>query len=186
MSVFVCAVCVLVVEQEGWSLREVVAVCVICAMRPAVQPYVCFTRSHRCFGCIFQAIATYTPHPPSPPPHAPHPSSSTPHPDITAKNTSQYIFASLFGTAAGVSCCAFIGQSAPLALLCFSGLAYTSLYSAYRTVKSIPLPTLNSTRLQLLAARWGGGLLVGGVVGGGGKANIVVEWLWFDRCVLCN
>jgi hypothetical protein len=75
--------------------------------------------------------------------------------DITAKNTSQYIFASLFGTAAGVSCCAYIGQSAPLALLCFSGLAYTSMYSAYRTVKSIPLPTLNSSRLQLLAARWG-------------------------------
>jgi hypothetical protein len=81
--------------------------------------------------------------------------------DITAKNTSQYIFASLFGTAAGVSCCAYIGQTAPLALLCFSGLAYTSMYGAYRTVKAIPLPTLNSTRLQLLAARWveGGGLL---------------------------
>jgi hypothetical protein len=76
--------------------------------------------------------------------------------DITAKNTSQYIFASLFGTVAGVSCCAYIGQSAPLALLCFSGLAYTSMYSAYRTVKAIPLPTLNSTRLQLLAARWVG------------------------------
>jgi hypothetical protein len=73
--------------------------------------------------------------------------------DITAKNTSQYIFASLFGTTAGVSICAYIGQSAPLALLCFSGLAWTSIYSAYRTVKSIPLPTLNSTRLQLLAAR---------------------------------
>jgi hypothetical protein len=75
-------------------------------------------------------------------------------PDITAKNTSQYIFASLFGTTAGVSICAYIGQSAPLALLCFSGLAWTSIYSAYRTVKSIPLPTLNSTRLQLLAARY--------------------------------
>lgn len=73
--------------------------------------------------------------------------------DITAKNTSQYIFASLFGTAAGVSACAYIGQSAPLALLCFSALAWTSMYSAYRTVKAIPLPTLNSTRLQLLAAR---------------------------------
>lgn len=73
--------------------------------------------------------------------------------DITAKNTSQYIFASLFGTAAGLSCCAYIGQSAPLALVCFSALAYTSMYSAYRTVKSIPLPTLNSTRLQLLASR---------------------------------
>eukprot|EP00775_Hariotina_reticulata_P009254 gene9254-9420_t len=74
--------------------------------------------------------------------------------DITAKNTSQYIFASLFGTTAGVSCCAYIGQSAPLAMICFSGLAWTSLYSAYRTVKAIPLPTLNSTRLQLLAAKY--------------------------------
>ncbi|KAF6259213.1 vitamin B6 photo-protection and homoeostasis-domain-containing protein [Scenedesmus sp. NREL 46B-D3] len=74
--------------------------------------------------------------------------------DITAKNTSQYIFASLFGTTAGVSVCAYIGQSAPLALLCFSALAWTSIYSAYRTVKAIPLPTLNSTRLQLLAARY--------------------------------
>ncbi|WIA40997.1 hypothetical protein OEZ86_004639 [Tetradesmus obliquus] len=74
--------------------------------------------------------------------------------DITAKNTSQYIFASLFGTTAGVSICAYIGQSAPLALLCFSGLAWTAIYSAYRTVKAIPLPTLNSTRLQLLAARY--------------------------------
>jgi hypothetical protein len=33
------------------------------------------------------------------------------------------------------------------------------MYSAYRTVKAIPLPTLNSSRLQLLAARWGCGLL---------------------------
>jgi hypothetical protein len=86
-----------------------------------------------------------------------HPRALKPRPrartDITAKNTSQYIFASLFGTAAGVSCCAYIGQSAPLALLCFSALAWTSLYSAYRTVNAIPLPTLNSTRLQLLAAR---------------------------------
>eukprot|EP00877_Chromochloris_zofingiensis_P009142 jgi/Chrzof1/4481/Cz14g14240.t1 len=74
--------------------------------------------------------------------------------DITAKNTSQYICASLFGTAAGVCICAYIGQSAALALTCFSILAGTALYSAYRTVKSIPLPTLNSTRLQLLAARY--------------------------------
>ncbi|KIY92039.1 putative UPF0420 protein C16orf58 like protein [Monoraphidium neglectum] len=43
--------------------------------------------------------------------------------DITAKNTSQYIFASLFGTALGVSICAYIGQSAPLALTSFSLLA---------------------------------------------------------------
>lgn len=70
--------------------------------------------------------------------------------DITAKGTSQYIFASLFGTAAGVTMCANIGQSASLALMCFSILAYAALYSAFRTVKSIPLPTLNSVRLQLL------------------------------------
>lgn len=92
-----------------------------------------------------------TPFPPLPPPPHTHP----PHtpPDITAKNTSQYIFASLFGTAAGVSLCATIGQSAGLALGCFGVLTTTALFSAYKTVKSIPLPTLNSIRLQLLAAK---------------------------------
>lgn len=74
--------------------------------------------------------------------------------DITAKNTSQYIFASLFGTALGVSICAYIGQSAPLALACFSLLTGAALYSAFRTVQAIPLPTLNSTRLQLLTSRY--------------------------------
>jgi len=74
--------------------------------------------------------------------------------DITAKNTSQYIFASLFGTAAGVSMSAYIGQNPTLALGCFGVLTGTALYSAFRTVKSIPLPTLNSTRLQLLTARY--------------------------------
>lgn len=52
----------------------------------------------------------------------------TQHPDITAKNTSQYIFASLFGTALGVSICASIGQSAYLALTCFSLLTGECVY----------------------------------------------------------
>ena len=73
--------------------------------------------------------------------------------DITAKGTSQYIFASLFGTAAGVTLCAHVGLSAGAALTAFGALTAASLYGAFCTVKSIPLPTLNSTRLQLLANR---------------------------------
>ncbi|GBF87876.1 hypothetical protein Rsub_00588 [Raphidocelis subcapitata] len=94
--------------------------------------------------------------------------------DITAKNTSQYIFASLFGTAFGVSICAYIGQSAPLALACFSALTGFALYSSFRTVQAIPLPTLNSTRLQLLTARYlkcvRRANVGGGFGGGGGEA----------------
>lgn len=71
--------------------------------------------------------------------------------------------------------CAYIGQSAPLALACFSLLTGTALYSAYRTVQAIPLPTLNSTRLQLLTSKYlkcvrrrqdGGG------AGGGGAGGL--------------
>lgn len=52
--------------------------------------------------------------------------------DITAKNTSQFIFASLFGTAAGVSICAYIGQSPASALLCFGAMAGVSVYGAFK------------------------------------------------------
>lgn len=71
--------------------------------------------------------------------------------DITAKSTSQWIFASLFGTAAGASMCTYVGQNVPLAMLCYSALTAATIFSSYKTVKSIPLSTLNSTRLQLLA-----------------------------------
>ncbi|GAX84178.1 hypothetical protein CEUSTIGMA_g11601.t1 [Chlamydomonas eustigma] len=70
--------------------------------------------------------------------------------DITAKSTSQWIFSSLLGTAAGVGMCSWVGQNGPLAVLCYSSLTAVTLLSAYQTVRSIPLATLNSTRLQLL------------------------------------
>jgi hypothetical protein len=42
--------------------------------------------------------------------------------------------------------CAYIGQHATTAIACYGVLGWASLYSSYRTVKSIPLPTLNSIR----------------------------------------
>jgi len=74
--------------------------------------------------------------------------------DITAKSTSQWIFASLLGTAAGASMCTYVGQNAPLALGCYSLLAAVTIWSSYKTCKNVPLPTLNNTRLQLLATKF--------------------------------
>eukprot|EP00197_Chlamydomonas_leiostraca_P012062 CAMPEP_0202863288 /NCGR_PEP_ID=MMETSP1391-20130828/3979_1 /ASSEMBLY_ACC=CAM_ASM_000867 /TAXON_ID=1034604 /ORGANISM="Chlamydomonas leiostraca, Strain SAG 11-49" /LENGTH=789 /DNA_ID=CAMNT_0049542905 /DNA_START=6 /DNA_END=2372 /DNA_ORIENTATION=- len=70
--------------------------------------------------------------------------------DITAKGTSQYICASMFGTVAGASLCTWVGQDTHAALACYSALTVVTLAGAYTTVKTIPLATLNSTRLQLL------------------------------------
>ncbi|KXZ46824.1 hypothetical protein GPECTOR_40g558 [Gonium pectorale] len=70
--------------------------------------------------------------------------------DVTAKGTSQYIFASLVGTAGGALMCAAVGQSGPAAAACFGALAAATLGSAYMAVQVIPLATLNATRLQLL------------------------------------
>lgn len=71
--------------------------------------------------------------------------------DITAKQTSQYILSSVLGTATGVLCTSYIQQSTTAALLCYTVLTWVAMYGAYNTVKRIPLPTLNPTRLQLLA-----------------------------------
>ncbi|KAG2495233.1 hypothetical protein HYH03_006507 [Edaphochlamys debaryana] len=70
--------------------------------------------------------------------------------DVTAKGTSQYILASLVGTAAGAAMCALVGQSSAIAATCYSLLAAVTLVSAYMAVQVIPLATLNATRLQLL------------------------------------
>ncbi|KAL6753727.1 vitamin B6 photo-protection and homoeostasis-domain-containing protein [Haematococcus lacustris] len=70
--------------------------------------------------------------------------------DITAKGTSQYICASMFGTVAGAALSGVVGQDTRAALVCFMALTGVALTSSYVTVKTIPLPTLNSTRLQLL------------------------------------
>ncbi|MEW5306639.1 MAG: hypothetical protein WDW36_009093 [Sanguina aurantia] len=71
--------------------------------------------------------------------------------DITAKGTSQYILASFLGTAAGATLCTQIGQDLDLAMAAYSVLTTITLYASYATVKSIPLATLNSIRLQLVA-----------------------------------
>ncbi|PNW84547.1 hypothetical protein CHLRE_03g148150v5 [Chlamydomonas reinhardtii] len=70
--------------------------------------------------------------------------------DVTAKGTSQYIFASLVGTAAGAAMCAAVGQSGAAAAACYVGLSAATLSSAYLAVQVIPLATLNATRLQML------------------------------------
>ncbi|GLI59514.1 hypothetical protein VaNZ11_001407 [Volvox africanus] len=70
--------------------------------------------------------------------------------DVTAKGTSQYIFASLVGTAGGAVMCAAVGQSGAAAACCFGLLAAATIGSAYMAVQVIPLSTLNATRLQLL------------------------------------
>ncbi|GLC60268.1 hypothetical protein PLESTB_001592600 [Pleodorina starrii] len=70
--------------------------------------------------------------------------------DVTAKGTSQYIFASLVGTAGGALMCAAVGQSGAAAATCFGLLAGATIGSAYLAVQAIPLSTLNATRLQLL------------------------------------
>ncbi|GIL58859.1 hypothetical protein Vafri_13826 [Volvox africanus] len=70
--------------------------------------------------------------------------------DVTAKGTSQYIFASLVGTAGGAVMCAAVGQSWAAAASCFGLLAAATIGSAYMAVQAIPLSTLNATRLQLL------------------------------------
>lgn len=64
-------------------------------------------------------------------------------------HATQYIVSSLFGIGAGVGLCALIGQSFGAAFVTATVLAGVSQYGAYRTVKSIPLVTLNSTRLQV-------------------------------------
>lgn len=64
--------------------------------------------------------------------------------------TSQTICTSMLGTSAGIALASVIGQETHLALLSYVSMSSVHLYSAYRTVKCIPLASLNPTRLQLL------------------------------------
>eukprot|EP00798_Chlamydomonas_sp_ICE-L_P028269 gene28268-31374_t len=70
--------------------------------------------------------------------------------DITAKSTSQFIFASLFGTAVGASICTIVQQDFQIAFSCYAIFSVATCLSAYKTVTVIPLVTLNNKRLQLL------------------------------------
>lgn len=50
---------------------------------------------------------------------------------------------------AGATLCTQIGQDLDLAMAAYSVLTTITLYASYATVKSIPLATLNSIRLQV-------------------------------------
>lgn len=70
--------------------------------------------------------------------------------DITAKATSQTICTSLIGTTLGAGIASVIGQSPEAAVACFSAVAGVHLYSGYKSVRTVPLSTLNATRLDHL------------------------------------
>jgi hypothetical protein len=71
--------------------------------------------------------------------------------DVTAKATSQTICTSLLGTAAGMAIAASIEQSAGLCFTWYSALAAVHMYTAVESAKSVPLKTLNPSRLKKLA-----------------------------------
>ena len=73
--------------------------------------------------------------------------------DITAKATSQTICTSLIGTAAGMAIAASIEQSVELCFTWYSALAAVHMYTAVESAKSVPLKTLNPSRLKKLAER---------------------------------
>ena len=68
---------------------------------------------------------------------------------MQAKGTSQYICASMLGTVAGASACGVMGQDLTAALMTSAGMSIVTLGASYTTVQTIPLPTLNGTRLQV-------------------------------------
>lgn len=74
--------------------------------------------------------------------------------DITAKATSQTICTSLIGTALGAGFAASIGQSPYLALSLSSIVASVHVYAGYRSVRCVPLATLNACRLRLLWSQY--------------------------------
>jgi hypothetical protein len=71
--------------------------------------------------------------------------------DITAKATSQTICTSLLGTAVGMAIAASIEQSVGLCFAWYSALAAIHMYSAVESAKSVPLKTLNPSRLKKLS-----------------------------------
>ena len=93
-------------------------------------------RPHLPPGCNFTSLTMDICHP-----HAPQPYfiglghrtiPPLPHPPT---GTSQYIFASLVGTAAGAAMCAAVGQSGAAAAACYVGLSAATLSSAYLAVQ---------------------------------------------------
>lgn len=71
--------------------------------------------------------------------------------DITAKATSQTICTSIVGTSVGLALAAAIQQSASAGLTCYAALAAVHMWTGYQSARSVPLATLNPSRLALLA-----------------------------------
>ncbi len=65
------------------------------------------------------------------------------------RSTSQWICASILGTALGAWICTAVGQDTRAAAGVFLALTACSLAGAFATVKTVALPTLNTTRLQV-------------------------------------
>ncbi|KAL4428447.1 hypothetical protein ABPG75_002536 [Micractinium tetrahymenae] len=74
--------------------------------------------------------------------------------DISAKATSQTIFSSVLGTAAGVTLASQLEQSVGLALYCYAALASLHMYTGYQAVRCVPIATLNPSRLELLVQQY--------------------------------
>jgi hypothetical protein len=70
--------------------------------------------------------------------------------DITAKATSQYICTSLMGTCIGILISSQISNNVGAALITSCGIGAVAALLTYKTIRSVPLANLNSTRLQLL------------------------------------
>ena len=71
--------------------------------------------------------------------------------DLTAKATSQTICTSLIGTAIGMGIAASIEQSVGLAFAWYSVLGMLHMWTSVQSAHSVPLATLNPSRLHLLA-----------------------------------
>jgi hypothetical protein len=74
--------------------------------------------------------------------------------DITAKATSQYICSSLLGTCFGILISSQLSGNAGSALAVSCSIALFAAFLTYSTIRSVPLASLNSTRLQLLISRY--------------------------------
>eukprot|EP00274_Cyanoptyche_gloeocystis_P000376 CAMPEP_0196664896 /NCGR_PEP_ID=MMETSP1086-20130531/58824_1 /TAXON_ID=77921 /ORGANISM="Cyanoptyche gloeocystis , Strain SAG4.97" /LENGTH=638 /DNA_ID=CAMNT_0042001389 /DNA_START=548 /DNA_END=2466 /DNA_ORIENTATION=- len=70
--------------------------------------------------------------------------------DISAKYNSQEVAANLLGMALGILLSAYIGASTVLPFVAYALLCSLHLYSNYRSLKNLRLPTLNRQRLELI------------------------------------
>ena len=71
--------------------------------------------------------------------------------DITAKATSQTICTSLLGTWIGLGVASFVHQDVGLASIAYGILGSMHVLSAYKSATTVPLRTLNESRISLIA-----------------------------------